>query len=295
MSQVMDRTRSPFSCISSALQYHLVPNHADGYKAQVSTTSREYGHEKEPFRKLLCAMYNRPYQIKNTGELKILANLADFYCALPIVSATLTAAMLGSPMVKREINPGGPIGHEISDNSVELIIVAKKLRHAVLYRECFIHLVGLWPPGHPDLLSQPEIDLLKRDKRLWRLLSDGYANLNQRILKVHHKLLNLVLRRTISFHALVELLPGRLMTDPQESADAFRTLRIELAKLRAEVNMSGNVNLEELSTLVDDLMVNNLVLDQTGYDVGEGPFETIFLCADIGDEVMPWDSEETDY
>lgn len=40
-----------------------------------------------------------------------------------------------------------------------------------------------------------------------------------------------------------------------------------------------------LSTL-DDLLRSNLVLDQTGWNAGEGPYEYYFLCADIPDEKM---------
>jgi hypothetical protein len=45
--------------------------------------------QEESFRKLLCVMYNRPYTIECLNELRIITNLADFYCALPILSGTI--------------------------------------------------------------------------------------------------------------------------------------------------------------------------------------------------------------
>ena len=36
--------------------------------------------EIEPFRKLLCSMYTRPYVIKDVIELLTITDLADYYC-----------------------------------------------------------------------------------------------------------------------------------------------------------------------------------------------------------------------
>ena len=45
-------------------------------------------------------MYNRPYSIESVDELDRLTELADFYYALPIVSATLTDALLNGEIVE---------------------------------------------------------------------------------------------------------------------------------------------------------------------------------------------------
>ena len=54
--------------------------------------------QEESFRKLLLAMYNRPYNIECLNELRIITNLANFYYALLILSGTITGALLGSPL-----------------------------------------------------------------------------------------------------------------------------------------------------------------------------------------------------
>jgi hypothetical protein len=41
------------------------------------------------FEKLLCAIYHRSYKIERCAELTSLTSLADYYCALPILSRTL--------------------------------------------------------------------------------------------------------------------------------------------------------------------------------------------------------------
>ncbi|KAF8853702.1 hypothetical protein BDZ45DRAFT_598173, partial [Acephala macrosclerotiorum] len=56
------------------------------------TISQDPGSQRECFRKLLCAMYNRPYTVDYVFEIVDLTRLADYYCALPIVSATLNSA-----------------------------------------------------------------------------------------------------------------------------------------------------------------------------------------------------------
>ncbi|TGO29393.1 hypothetical protein BPAE_0015g00370 [Botrytis paeoniae] len=69
----------------------------------ISRTEHMEG-EIEGFRQLLCAMYSSPYTIKDVEELSTLTRIADFHCALPIVSVTLISALLESPIFsKREV------------------------------------------------------------------------------------------------------------------------------------------------------------------------------------------------
>jgi hypothetical protein len=86
-------------------------------------------------------MYNRPYGIASPSELIAITALADFYYALPIVSATLSAALLGSAMFK-EFHIEDGVNCLFAYTSPFLIFEAQKLRHPVLFRECFIHVVA---------------------------------------------------------------------------------------------------------------------------------------------------------
>jgi hypothetical protein len=43
------------------------------------------------------------------------------------------------------------------------------------------------------------------------------------------------------------------------------------------------------------LMRDELVLDHSKCDPGEGPHRYYLLCAEIADEDMPWDSEQVDW
>lgn len=94
----------------------------------------------ELFRKLLCAIYTRPYTIMSCEELEDLTNLADFYRALPILSATIVTALIGSPIFTRK----NKYSTEFALRAHELLFIAEKLRNKVLWTECFVHVVGRW-------------------------------------------------------------------------------------------------------------------------------------------------------
>lgn len=42
-------------------------------------------------------------------------------------------------------------------------------------------------------------------------------------------------------------------------------------------------------------MKNNLVLDAKGVQAGQGKYKDYFLCLEISDEDLPWNTEETDW
>ncbi|KAL2070504.1 hypothetical protein VTL71DRAFT_13530 [Oculimacula yallundae] len=110
------------------------------------------------FPKLLSAMYNRPYKLESIGDLLALTTLADFHCALPIVSSSTTAALLNGQ--------SGTDLFFLYDDSLRgwsaSLTLAKNIRNPVLFRECFIHLVGLWDPDHEDeeIKQHPETYVL---------------------------------------------------------------------------------------------------------------------------------------
>jgi len=86
--------------------------------------------QEESFRKLLCAMYNRPYTIECLNELRIITNPADFSCALPILSGTITGALPGSPLFKYDT--ADEDREWFSKFGPEFLFIAQKLRNAVL-------------------------------------------------------------------------------------------------------------------------------------------------------------------
>jgi hypothetical protein len=77
---------------------------------------------------------------------------------------------------------------------------------------------------------------------------------------------------------------------PTQNAKFYRSLKVEDANHHHE-------DWEQLGTALSRLLASNLVLDQTvfGAGDGEGLCNRSFLCAEISDEDLPWDSSEIDW
>ncbi len=72
--------------------------------------------------------------------------------------------------------------------SPSVIQFAKKLRHSVLFRECYIHIVG----NFLDLQHNEHIELLRKDNAIWKLLWTGHAKLERTILKANQAMFSLI-------------------------------------------------------------------------------------------------------
>lgn len=102
-------------------------------------------------------MYARSYTIASLDELKCINRLANFYCALPVLSATFTTALLGGRIFKTS----EPTLHRNNFwyEAPEILFLAKKLRNATLFRECFVHTVGQYElgDGYEQFLGDPHL------------------------------------------------------------------------------------------------------------------------------------------
>jgi hypothetical protein len=91
----------------------------------------------------------------------------------------------------------------------------------------------------------------------------------------------------------IDLLANSLELDDRPTEN--RGFYLQLKKM---LDMNGYIENPHLNSLQDalrDLLVNNLVLDRTGYAAGEGDYESYFLCANVEEEEMPWDKGEVDW
>jgi len=151
-------------CLIIAITWISRETHSIIDVSQVPTLAREMiqrvqspEFETKILQELLYAMHDRPYPIETVDYLKAITRIADFYCALPILSATIVTALLGSPMFK--IDPNNMNANEFADHSEELILIAQKLRNHFIFRECFIHVVGKWDGTKAEgpISKSPEI------------------------------------------------------------------------------------------------------------------------------------------
>lgn len=230
-------------------------------------------------------MYNRPYTIDSGADLKILLRQADFYCALPIVSATLTGALIEGNLFKnlwwpldrsgkdQDLNEGRFIG--IMEH---MLYAAIQLRHRVLFRECFIHIIGLWKQ-HSQVC-----DAITADPVLLAMIDRAHSALDIKISWATQ----LMLHHTLSSHTGPRKARYPLdITPPTQTAEYWKSVLSEISSEESDSMFAPVGSL--LLGAVSSLLTNNLVLDQTRFGPGEGNYKREFLCAEIADEDMPWD------
>lgn len=139
------------------------------YEVEYTDAYREDGFapdeakERQALFKVLLAMYARSYKFDGADELLAMVRIADFCHALPILSSSLTTALLFSKSL-------------IQYNAVELIFVAKQLKQPFLFRECLIYLIARSEPRKADN-GELEEDL----GELSGLVRNSYGNFWQKM------------------------------------------------------------------------------------------------------------------
>jgi hypothetical protein len=228
----------------------------------------------------------------------------DFFdaLALPVVSGTLGGALLKCPIFEGDEDDCDE-SNEFVCRADEVIFVAKKLRHPVLFRECFVHLVARL---HDQDYMEKSLPNLRADNDIWRLLIEGQSRLRRRILQTQQYVL--MSRLTSGYKLDLKTFgsgqfdyskhPERLDCDnPEESASFFRCLLEEYKpfSIRAKDPWFEDEKLGDLLFHLESLLESKLVLDRTGFGAGQGPYESCFLCTDLSDADMPWDSAQVDW
>jgi hypothetical protein len=89
-------------------------------------------HKTGSFYQLLCCLYNRPFCLRSYNQLTELVKLADFYLALPALSACLDGVLHRSRYLCRQI----PL------KATDFLKVAYRVRNKLLYKQCMTHVAG---------------------------------------------------------------------------------------------------------------------------------------------------------
>jgi hypothetical protein len=214
--------------------------------------------------------------------------------ALPNLSGTISTALLGSPMFERKAclresnsdaseyksGSGDSYLSEFVQRADEIIFAAKKLRHPILFRECFIHLVSALHGFYS--LSLPA---LRNGKDLWLVLNEGKSTLRGKILQAQHCVLMICLDRNLEEDLRLDIRNAYCQKSGGYCSLRFRQL---LAILDEKKHFRAIRSIQEL-------LQNNLALDRTNFGAGEGPYSERYLCAELADEDMPWDAAESDW
>jgi hypothetical protein len=86
------------------------------------------------FRKPLCAIRGRAYQLENANELVTVMDMARYYQARPVVSPTVCAATLKTPNFYTTI----------MKDPCSVLTSAKTLQNDLLFKDSLILCLGPW-------------------------------------------------------------------------------------------------------------------------------------------------------
>jgi hypothetical protein len=236
--------------------------------------------ETQSFTSFLCALLSRPYSIGSIAELERLTRLADFYCALPAFSNSLSTALLKSP----------DLASAIPANALKLLPTTVMLRNELLFKECLIHALGPWT--NPQYLQLT-------DPKLKQTASRAFGNLSAKIVKVEGKLL--AATKSIPRNPY-DLSWGKnictFITDNVSACYDWSNGALNLPHFYRQIHTracSENVTL--LKDMLSPILKNNLILDRSDGSAGngDGQYKGFFLCIEIDDADLPWDHTQLDW
>lgn len=234
-------------------------------------------------------MYMLPYEIRNDVQLMPVVAMADYYCALPILSKSLNSALIdmknhGMHAYYWSMYP------EMA--ALKLFPIAAKLRNPLLFRECLVWLCSSW--DNPAYRSLENPKLRKVAHQVYAEIGLEFGNLLRFVMLWDTE-------RTGNGGDYEVTLQSLLRSDAvreQEDAHNGRVLwPYVLRQIKPLISHDQYAD-QELLSGIDRVLKNNLNLSWEDYRSGEKDSvgsEGRFYCAQIKDEDLPWDLTEVDW
>ncbi|KAF7903039.1 hypothetical protein EAF00_002941 [Botryotinia globosa] len=211
------------------------------------------------FENVIMSMYQKPYEITSTAHLQGLTTSADFYRCLPVVSNSLYSAFFRSPKFLAKIKEDREI----------LLELSCKLRHRELFNDCLVLISGYWPPDESAFTINIE------DTRLLTLAE----NVRNRV--------GTLLARNIQ----------RILIDTKYTDQGGDDLKAAVCSTTGSL-VKYHVRLQERIfrlDIINDITKNCLKLYDTSAVAGKGKYIHKFLCVELKEEDIPWDTTENDW
>ncbi|QSZ29275.1 hypothetical protein DSL72_003787 [Monilinia vaccinii-corymbosi] len=259
--------------------------------------SKRASLDSEAFYKLLCAMYHVRTSIASVEELVTVTSIADYYCALPIVSASIDASLLNDDGLFYRHRAYMFAEFEMD----EALNAAVRLRHPVLFRELVVMAVSEW-----NVDIDPD-----RFKGLGNNIRLAIVTAAQRISAMSNKARSELYRASCNpFSDLTEeaaddirqrlqgYLLAQLEKNPYRSCYVHYSEQMEyLQAIKSDdpENDSGDDSefygraLDSLINILGELLKVNLRLSP----IPEPKEREGLLCAEVPDDELPWDATET--
>jgi hypothetical protein len=229
----------------------------------------------------MLAFYNQTFSLESCNQLATMTSFARFYMALPVLSNSLSTALLHKDsrcMVE-----------SIMCNEAKMISIAAELRHQVLFRDAVVLAVGYWRVDIYKLCSQ-----LKNTK-ICKLVRNTHNALWAQIGRFQTSLLELDFPE-ITWQEMKDIAGrscARFEIDEHGYDGSSLCLPLYYHNLY-KIEASDEHLTEVLRTLIEPLLVNELILP-----VSEQRAElwrsNYLLCSTIEDDDLPWDTTETDW
>lgn len=240
----------------------------------------DQAQEQKAFNNILCAMFNRDYTITNGAELKSMVDQADYLCALTVISHSVSNVLQRSPGLLSDIK----------DHPCTILLSALTLRHGALFRDSLIFSLGPWSsPRYAELQHQaPGLysiaqtcydETMKAVQQFWTSLPQlvvkkpdpGYSN--------HFTVVATEVFRSVG--SSVDIHKNFLMPSMIRSIDVNAN------------NLTSALQRNFLKNAVAPLLKNNLLLHPSA-EAGTDIYNDYFLCFEIKDEQLPWDTTQED-
>jgi hypothetical protein len=242
---------------------------------------------------LLSAFYLRHRPIVSLEHLSRLVDLADFYCALPILRNFVESSLLGSPLL---IN-------EIPRESSRALVLSQRIQSILIFREAFIHVVGKWHSW--DYVKRKAfIDIT--GPRIHELVQIHHGKLRDQVAKAGNYILVLLTGKRIKNQELQEamtheLLSVRSSTEPALELDYYKAILNAACRVYDDALQSTSTKRGCPTTLrqlkgecentIRPLFENSTVFSRSSVPE-KRPRYNYFLCTALLDEEIPWDITE---
>jgi len=232
-------------------------------------------------------MYQRPFGFSPDRGYPYLIfaitfRLADFYCALPVLSWQLEKACAGSPEFVH--GPGDPFIDTYAEN---LLNMAIKLRNGALYRECVAYL-ACRPLAELEGLEYEDARDQEIAIKAHKLLLERIGHADFCILRL--TTLSIDLR---NLESIIRIRYGKLILGATASTTLgpyYRAIKREMAGV-----LSGNGNIvSEARAALDAILGLQLPLRRVFMET-ELDDRHFILSIEIKDEDLPWNVDATDW
>lgn len=199
--------------------------------------------------------------------------MADYYCALPVLSYSLNSAFPRSEA----------FCSQIPNQAVLLFPLTLQLRNELLYKETLIHLMGPW--------SSPKMHELT-DPKLKKLAETAYNQICGMVMEVYKFLFNLTSASAFSStgdaaRRLIEA--AQFEVHKQYGRVCMPAFYRKLAETRPEGNPTW------FSAYAGRLTNCSLKLNTTTAVAGQGEYMDHFLCLETSGIELPWDETVLDW